>query len=224
MIAHQPFHRFTFIRCQAQSRGNSPRNLGADNGMIFGTPLANIVQQKGRIDHLAIDAFGQDTRGDRQFFDQFAAFDLGQNRYGLDDMLVHRVMMIDIELHHRDDVFKLGDKTAQNTQFIHMPQSAFGVAMVQQKIMKNAHRLGIFAHIFVDQMQIGRDQAHHIGMQQIPRPQPFLKDFQNVQRVRQKARRRVTIDPPLHQLIARSHLFSVEKAEQPRFGFGVAGL
>ena len=44
-------------------------------------------------------------------------------------MLVHGEVVIDVELHHRDDALKLGDKGPQNAKLIHPAQRAFGVAV-----------------------------------------------------------------------------------------------
>ena len=82
-------------------------------------------------------------------------------------MLIHRVVMINIELHHRDNVFEFGNERRQHPQLVHSPQRAFGVAVFQQQVDKNTHRFGVIAHAVVDQMQIGGDKTHHIGVQQV---------------------------------------------------------
>ena len=69
----------------------------------------------------------QNARGDRQFFDQFVFFDLGQVGDALDDVLVHRVVVVHVELHHRDDAAELRNEPAQHLRFVHQTQGALGM-------------------------------------------------------------------------------------------------
>ena len=111
--------------------------------MILGSPLADIVQKKCHIKDAAVDARLENAGRHRQFLDQFLAFDLGQNADRLDDVLVHRVVVIDVELHHRDDGFEFGDEGRQHSQFVHPAQGALRVAMGQHQIKKNPGGLGV---------------------------------------------------------------------------------
>ena len=151
--------------------------------MIFGPALADVMQQQGHIDDPTIDPVFQNATDHGQFFHQLAPFDLRKARDALDDMLVHRVVVVDVELHHGDDVFKLGDKGRQHPQFVHPPQWAFGVAVIQEQAQEYLHRCGIIAQVIVDQVQVRRQKPHHIGVQQIASPQRLFKDAQNVERV-----------------------------------------
>ena len=82
-------------------------------------------------------------RGDGQFLHQLAAFDLRQGADALDDVLVDRVVVIDVELHHRDDGFEFRDEGRQHAQLVHPAQAAFGVAVLQQQIEEDALRFGV---------------------------------------------------------------------------------
>jgi hypothetical protein len=59
--------------------------------VILGPALADVVQQERDVEDLAVDPGLEDRGRQRQVLDQFAAFDLGQDRDGLDDVLVDRV-------------------------------------------------------------------------------------------------------------------------------------
>ena len=69
-------------------------------------------------------------------------------------MFVDRVVMVDVELHHRDDVFELGDEGSQHPKFIHPAQAAFGVAVFQQQVKEDALRFGVVAHVVVNQVEV----------------------------------------------------------------------
>ena len=86
--------------------------------------------------------------------------------------------MIHIELHHRHDGFEFGDKGGEHAELIHPPQSAFGVSVFQQQIKEDTPGFLVVAHILVDQVQIGCNQAHGIRVYQHTRAQRFFEDFQ----------------------------------------------
>ena len=225
VIAHQPFDGFTFFLCQPQTRRDPAGNLGAEDRMIFGAALADIMQQKRHIQNPAADPGFEDRGGQRQFLDQLAPLDLRQGRDALDDVFIHRIVVIDVELHHRHDGFEFRDEGAQHAQFVHPAQAAFGIAVFQQQIQKDALRLGRVAHVIVDEVQIGGDQAHHIGMHQIAGAQPFFEDAQQVQLVGQKLFGIDGIYAALHQFEAGAHfLAAAEHADQACLGLGMAGF
>ena len=143
--------------------------------MILGPALADVVQQQRHIEHRAVDPGLQDAAGDGQVLDQLAALDLRQAADGLDDVLVDRVVVVDVELHHRDDGFELGDEGRQHAQFVHPAQGAFGVAVLEQQVEEDALRLGVVAHVVVDQVQVRGHDPHDVGVQKILRPQRLLR-------------------------------------------------
>ncbi len=156
--------------------------------MVFVAALANVVQQKRQIQHFAIYALFQDRAGDGQVFFEMAEFNLAEVPDALDGVFVHRVVMVHVELHHRDDGFKFRDKSGQNTKFVHPPQGAFRVAVFEHQVDKDALRLFRFAHVLVDQVKVGADEPHRIGMDQQTGAQRLFEDAQHVHLVGQKGR------------------------------------
>ena len=134
VIAHQPFDGVGFILFKPKARRDLAHHLCAENGVIFGVALGDVVQQQRHIEHPPIDPVFQDRRGDGQVLDQFALFDHGQLRDALDDVFVHRVRVVHIELHHRHDVFEFGNKRGQYAQFVHPTQRPFRIAVFQHQI------------------------------------------------------------------------------------------
>ena len=55
-----------------------------------------------------------------------AALDVGQHADRPDQMLVDRVVMVHVELHHGDDAAELGDEAAEHAGFVHAPQRHLG--------------------------------------------------------------------------------------------------
>ena len=110
MVSHKPFYGFHIGFVQAKPRSHLARNLCTNHRMIFIAAFADIMQQKGNVDHLSVQTFFQNRTGNGQFFDQFAALDLGKVPDTLNRVLIHRVAVVHIELHHRNDGLKFGDE------------------------------------------------------------------------------------------------------------------
>jgi hypothetical protein len=78
-------------------------DLGADDGVVLLAPLADVVEEEREVEHLAVHLALEDARGDGQLLHQLAALDLGEDGDALDGVLVHRVGVVHVELHHRHD-------------------------------------------------------------------------------------------------------------------------
>ena len=83
----------------------------------------------GRVVHL--ETLRQDSRPLLFFrggYGQFAALDFGQDTDGAQQVLIHRVVVVHVELHVSDDLAEIRDKTAEDSGFIHAPQDDFWIA------------------------------------------------------------------------------------------------
>jgi hypothetical protein len=145
--------------------------------------LADVVQQARDIENLAVHPVLQDARGDRQFLDQFLALDLREGGDHLDRVLVHRVAVVHVELHHRDDGGEFGDEGRQHAQLVHPPQRPFGVAVLEQQVEEDAAGLGVPTHRVVDHVEPRLHLAHGVGVDQVAGPQRFLEEPQDIQLV-----------------------------------------
>ena len=143
--------------------------------MVFGSPLGNVVKKKGHVQHLAVHATFEDGRSDGQIFFKFAFFNQRKVGDALDYVLVHRIAMIHVKLHHRDNGFEFRDERRKHSQFVHPAQTAFRVAMLKHQIKENTLGFRVVAHVIVDHAQIGFDQTHGIGMDQHAGTQGFLE-------------------------------------------------
>ena len=95
-----------------------------------------------------------------------AALDVGQHADGAQQVLVDRVVVVHVELHHRDDAAELGDEAAEHAGLVHAPQRRLGVALPSQQLEEDAVGLGVVAQLVVDQAQRAAQQADGVGMQE----------------------------------------------------------
>ena len=58
-----------------------------------------------------------------------AVLDFGQHADAAQQMLVHGVVMIHVELHHRHDVAELRNEAAEHAGLVHAPQHDLGVGL-----------------------------------------------------------------------------------------------
>ena len=82
----------------------------------------------------ALDDLGRE----RMFVFQFAALDRGDIAHGADQMLVHRVVVIHVELHQADGMSEGWHEAAQHARFIHPTQGAFRIALGRQDFEEQA--------------------------------------------------------------------------------------
>jgi hypothetical protein len=54
--------------------------------------------------------------------------DIRQHADGTDQVLVDRVVMIHVELHHRDDLAEIWDEPAEHARLVHAAQDERGIA------------------------------------------------------------------------------------------------
>ncbi len=143
----------------------------------------------------------------------------------MDRVLVDRVGVIHIELHHRHDRGEFGDESVQNAQLVHPAQRPLGVAVIEQEIKEDADRLGILAQLAVDQVQVGRQEAHGIGMQKRAGPQPLFEDSQHIDGMFEEGLLIGHGQSVLPDRIGRARPFAAgKKPRQHRLGLGVIGL
>ena len=147
----EPGDELGFRRRQSQSRANLAGNPGAGDRMIFRAALGDVVQKRSDVQNTAVlDRFDEFV-GEWMHFPCLAAIDLGHDTHRSDQMLIDRIMMIHIELHHRHDHAKFWHETAQNPRLVHPPQRGFGISRRRQQSQKNAIGLRIAAQFIVDQ-------------------------------------------------------------------------
>ena len=92
-----------------------------------------------------------------------AAFDLLKDADAADQMLVHRVVVVHVELHHRDDLAEGADEAAEHAGLVHAPQHDLGVVRGQD-LHEDPVGFRALAQLGVDQLQRTRRRAHGVGV------------------------------------------------------------
>ncbi len=188
VVAHQPLDRLGFVGLQAQPGADAAGDPGAEDGVILGPALADVVQQQRDVEHAAVDvARLQDAARDRQLFDQLSALDLREVAHALDGVLVDREVVVHVELHHRHDRREFGNERAKHAEFVHPSQRALGVAPLEQHVEEDAVGLGPRAQALVDPVKVRRDEPHRVGVEQEAGPQRLVEDPQHVDAVGEEA-------------------------------------
>ena len=133
--------------------------------MILDAALGDVVQEQRDVKHGAV--LGPDRA--HQFVGErdlavFAALDLVEHADAAQQMLVHRVVVVHVELHHRHDAAEGGDECAEHAGLVHAPQHGFGVVLRGQDFQEQAVGFLVLAQILVDQLERARREPHRFGM------------------------------------------------------------
>ncbi|MGY3132754.1 hypothetical protein ACVWZM_003436 [Bradyrhizobium sp. USDA 4501] len=165
MLLDQPRHQFGVGRREAEPRTQPPRHLGAGDRMVFRPALGDVVQQRRDIDHRAVLGadLAEQVAGDRELL-VAAAFDVLQVADAAEQMLVHRVVVVHVELHHRHDLAEGADEVAEHAGLVHPPQHDLRI-VGGQDLHEQAVGFIVLAQLGVDQLQRARHRAHRIGME-----------------------------------------------------------
>ena len=116
-------------------------------------------------------------------FDELAPLDLAGGRDRADDVLVDRVVVVHVELHHRHDAAELGDEGTEDADLVHQPQRPLGVMVAEQQVQEDAVGLGRGAHGVVDQLEARGDPAQRVGVDRGVAAELLLEQAQDVDRV-----------------------------------------
>jgi hypothetical protein len=71
--------------------------------------------------------------------------DLAHHADGADQVLVHRVVVVHVELHHRDDLAEIRHEAAEHAGLVHAAQDALGFAVRGQDFEEQAVGLPVVA-------------------------------------------------------------------------------
>ena len=164
VMAHQPGHGLRLGMAQSQPRTQPAGDALAGHRMAFGPPLGDVVQKGGDVEGAAALQLVHDFRRKRVLLFKFAAVDAGQPADGADEMLIHRVMVIHVELHQRHDAAEFRDEAAQHVGFVELAQGGLRVARIAQQVQEQPVGLRIVAHLVGDVLQGAARQREGVWM------------------------------------------------------------
>ena len=81
-------------------------------------------------------------------------------------MLVHRVVVVHVELHHGDDAAEVGNETPEHASFVHAPQRRLRVLGGAEHLEKDAVGFRVVAQLVVDEAQGPAQQSYRVGMEE----------------------------------------------------------
>ena len=121
--------------------------------MVLGATLGDVVQEGGHVEDAPVLDGLDDGGRQRVRLGRHAVLDVGQHADGADQVLVHRVVVVHVELHHRHDLAEVGHEAAEHAGLVHAPQGRLGVLVGAQHLQKDAVGLRIVAQLVVDEPQ-----------------------------------------------------------------------
>ncbi|MNE31057.1 hypothetical protein D3C80_1246040 [compost metagenome] len=165
MLLDQPDDRFGLLAGEAETLAKLAGHTGAGNRMVFLPALGDIVQQHGDIKRLALFNAGHQLVGERMGINRRALVHFRQHADGADQMLIHRIVMIHVELHHRDDLAEFGNELAQHPRLVHAAQSECRITPRGEDRQEQPVRFLVFAKLVIDERQRAGDDTQSIRMQ-----------------------------------------------------------
>ena len=87
----------------------------------------------------------EDAVGERMLVAEAPGLDLGEHADRADEVLVDRVVMVHVELHHRDDAAEIRDEAAEHAGLVHPPQHHLGRVLRGQDVEEEPVRLRVVA-------------------------------------------------------------------------------
>ncbi len=80
------------------------------------------------------------------------------------EMLVHRIVVVHVELHHRHDPAEGADKFAEDAGLVHAAQHGLGLIFGGQDLQEQAIGFFVAAQFCVDQLERSGRGTHRLGM------------------------------------------------------------
>ena len=90
--------------------------------------------------------------------------DLVEHADASQQMLVHRIVVVHVELHHCHDAAECAHERAEHAGLVHTAKHGFGLVLRGQYLQEQPVRFLVTAHLRVDQLERTRGDAHRLGM------------------------------------------------------------
>ena len=94
-----------------------------------------------------------------------ALVDLRQHADAAHQVLVHGVVVIHVELHHRHDLAEGAHELAEHAGFVHPPQHGFRIVLGREDFQEQLVGFRIGAQLGVDELERSRHRAHGVRME-----------------------------------------------------------
>jgi hypothetical protein len=153
MVLDQPGDRIGF-RLDRPRRGHSRRAMRAPAmEWSSGRPLAMSCSSIATKSTLRFCRVLIRSVAERMVVARLPALDLGEHADRADQVLVDRVVVVHVELHHRHDLAEVRHEAAEHADLVHLAQDGLRVAARGQHLTGTAGWPPVLAHRRVDQLQ-----------------------------------------------------------------------
>ena len=194
------------------------RHAGAGDRMILDPALGDVVQEQRDVEQLAMPRLNCSHQlvGELGVLGA-AGIDVGEHADAAQQMLVHRIVVIHVELHHRDDAAEGAHEAAEHAGLVHPPQHGLGVVLRGQDFEEEPVRLLVLAHRLVDELERAGRDMHGVGME---REIVFLREMKDADQVDRVALEHVLVGEVDAVVIDDEVLGLAQRAPRPRAELG----
>ena len=151
--------------------------------MILRAPLGDVMQEQRHVERTAMVDRVNDLVGQGMGPAQPSGFEIGEMADGADQMLVHRVMVVHVELHHRHDPPEIRHEPAEHPGLVHAPQDALRLVLRGDDLEEQGIGPLVAAQIGGDQLQRTGGEARGIGMNGEVVPVGLAKQGDQIDRI-----------------------------------------
>ena len=122
--------------------------------MVLDASLGDVVQEQRHVKQRAVPRQYRPHQLARQRdFGTVAVLDLVEHADAAQEVLVHRIVMIHVELHHRHNASERADELTEDAGLVHAAQHRFGLVLGGQDLQEQTIGLLVFAYIGIDQLE-----------------------------------------------------------------------
>ena len=197
MLLDEPGDELRLVGREPEARAEPPRHLGAGDRMVLRPALGDVVQEERDRQHGQIFQRRKDLARKRMILDEAPGADCAKNADGADQVLVHRIVVVHVELHHRDDLAEVGDEAAEHAGLVHVAKHRVGVFRVAEDFEEEPVRLRIVLHLPVDALQRLGDEPQRVRMEGELAPPRLVEDADQVDRIALENVVAHDVDPPM---------------------------
>ena len=195
MVFHEPRGGLGLRRRKAQAGTEAARDLRSGDRVVLDPPFGDVVQEQRHVEHGAVLRLdGADQLARELELVAAAVLDLGQHADAAQQVLVDRVVMIHVELHHRDDAAERTHEAPEHARLVHAAQHPLGIVGRGEDLQEQPVGLGVLAQAIVDQGKRARRDPNGVGMEREAVPVGEMEDADQVDRVAAEYVRRGDVD------------------------------